>query len=177
MDFNTVLETRRSVRQYTGEAVTHEELLALIRAAQFAPSWKNTQTPRFYVAESPDAVAKVWEALPDFNQVRTKGVGAYIVAALVHGVSGYTDEGEPRTHLGNGFECFDNGLAVENICLKAQDMGLSTLIMGLYDEAALRRLFGIPDSEHVVVVLAVGKTDTEAPMKPRLDRDEVVKFL
>ena len=177
MDFQNVLEERRSVRQYNGEAVTHEELLALVRAAQFAPSWKNSQTARFYIAESPEAVAKVANALPEFNQVRTKGAAAYIVTTAVHGISGFTDDGAPATHLGNGFECFDNGLAVQNFCLTAKDMGLGTLIMGLYDEAALREMFSVPENEHIVVVLAVGKSDVVSPMKPRKETEEIVKFL
>ena len=177
MDFKEVLETRRSVREYNGESVTHDELLSLVRAAQLAPSWKNSQTACFYVAESPEAVTKAQEALADFNRPRTKGASAVIVSTAVHGVSGFTDEGEPATHLGDGFECFDNGLAVENICLAAKDMGLSTLIMGLYDEAAVRTIFGIPETERIVVVLAVGKTDAEPKMNPRKETEEVVKFL
>ena len=177
MEFQKVMEERRSVRQYNGEAVTHEELLALAHAVQLAPSWKNSQTARLYIAESPEAVAKVADALPEFNRVRTKGVSAYIVTAALHGVSGFTDDGAPATHLGDGFQYFDNGLAVENLCLAAKDMGLSTLIMGLYDEAALRELFKVPENERIAVVLAVGKSDAEAPMKPRMETEKMVKFL
>lgn len=177
MEFKKVLETRRSIRQYNGEEVTHAELVELIRAAQFAPSWKNTQTARFYVAESAEATEKVANALPEFNRVRTKGVGAYIVVTAVHGMSGFTDEGTPATHLGEGFQYFDNGLAVQNLCLAAKDMDLSTLIMGLYDEAALREIFDIPKEEKITVVLAVGKTDSDPKMNPRKETEEIVKFL
>lgn len=45
MEFQKVLETRRSVRKYDPNvSVTREQMEELIRAAQEAPSWKNSQT-------------------------------------------------------------------------------------------------------------------------------------
>ena len=45
MEFTKVLSERRSVRKYSA-APTHEELVAILRLAQMAPSWKNSQTTR-----------------------------------------------------------------------------------------------------------------------------------
>jgi len=42
MEFQKVLETRRTVRKYSA-GVTREQMEELLRAAQEAPSWK---TPR-----------------------------------------------------------------------------------------------------------------------------------
>ena len=48
MEFQKVLETRRSVRKYDPNvSVTREQMEELIRAAQEAPSWKNSQTGRY----------------------------------------------------------------------------------------------------------------------------------
>ena len=43
MEFQKVLETRRTVRKYSA-GVTREQMEELLRAAQEAPSWKNSQT-------------------------------------------------------------------------------------------------------------------------------------
>ena len=83
----------------------------MVRAAQAAPSWKNSQTARFYVSLSDEMREKTRDALASFNKERTENVGAFIVTTVVHGISGYMANG--ATHLGNGFECFDNGLIVE----------------------------------------------------------------
>ena len=40
MEFQKVLETRRTVRKYSA-GVTREQMEELLRAAQEAPSWKN----------------------------------------------------------------------------------------------------------------------------------------
>ena len=47
MEFQKVIETRRTVRKYSAdERVTREQMEELLRAAQEAPSWKNSQTGR-----------------------------------------------------------------------------------------------------------------------------------
>ena len=49
MEFQKVIETRRTVRKYSAdERVTREQMEELLRAAQEAPSWKNSQTGRYY---------------------------------------------------------------------------------------------------------------------------------
>ena len=158
MELTKCINERRSIRKYTNAEISKEEIEELIKAAQMAPSWKNSQTARFFVAHSKEYKDKMI-ALPSFNQERGKDAACIIVSAIVKGISGYNGEGEAITHLGNGFECFDNGLAVENLCLKAYEMGYGTLIMGLYKEQMVRDVFEIPDNMAIATVIAVGKAD------------------
>lgn len=49
MEFQKLIETRRTIRKYAANSeVTREQMEALIRAAQEAPSWKNSETGRYY---------------------------------------------------------------------------------------------------------------------------------
>ena len=175
MELINAINGRRSIRKYAPSTISREEIEEMISCAQKAPSWKNSQTARFYVAISDEAKASVRERLASFNRERTENVGAFIVTTVEHGISGYMGDGS-STHLGNGFECFDNGLAVENLLLKAHEMGYGTLIMGLYKEPLLRELFSIPESENIVVVIALGKADTEPEMPERYPIDKVMKI-
>ena len=159
MELTKCINERRSIRKYKEHKITREEIEEMIKAAQMAPSWKNSQTARFFVALSDEYKEKMIEALPSFNKDRAKDASCIIVSAIVKGISGYNGEGEAITHLGNGFECFDNGLAVENLCLKAYEMGYGTLIMGLYKEQIVREIFEIPDNMAIATVIAVGKAD------------------
>ena len=53
MEFQKLIEERRTIRKYSPESrITKEDLLAVIRAAQEAPSWKNYQTGRYYCVMS-----------------------------------------------------------------------------------------------------------------------------
>ena len=45
MEFQTLIENRRSVRKYSSHTnVTKEQIQQLVQAALEAPSWKNTET-------------------------------------------------------------------------------------------------------------------------------------
>lgn len=175
MELTNAINERRSIRKYAPCVVKKEEIEELVKCAQMAPSWKNSQTARFYVALSEECKARLINNLASFNAERVQDAGAFIVTTVVHGRSGYTREGE-GTHLGNGFECFDNGLAVENLLLKAQEMGYGTLIMGLYDEGGIREMFNIPKGEHIVVVIAIGKSDICPDVPERRSLEQVLKI-
>lgn len=176
MELNRCIYERRSIRKYKDAEIAKEEIKELVKSAQMAPSWKNSQTARFFVAHSKEYKEKMVEALPDFNKDRARDASCVIVTAVVKGISGYTADGEP-THLGNGFQCFDNGLAVENLCLKAYEMGYGTLIMGLYNEKMVRDVFEIPENMDIVALVAIGKSDIcpSAPQRKTLDEVLTIK--
>jgi len=55
MEFQTLIENRRSVRKYSSHTnVTKEQIQQLVQAALEAPSWKNTETGRYYCVLSED---------------------------------------------------------------------------------------------------------------------------
>lgn len=176
MELSNAIKNRRSIRKYAPCVVKTEEIEELIRSAQQAPSWKNSQTSRYYVALSDEAKERVLGNLASFNSERTQGAGAFIVTTVVHGISGYNRDGQ-GTHLGNGFECFDNGLAVENLILKAHEMGYGTLVMGIYNEQGIREVLRIPAEENVVVVIALGKADICPDMPERKEISDILKIM
>ena len=142
-----------------------------------APSWKNSQSARFYVAHSSKAKENAIACLAEFNRERARDAACIIITAIKKGRSGYERDGSPSTHLGHGFECFDNGLCVQNICLKAYDMGYGSLIMGLYDEKMTREVFEIPEEYAICTFVAIGKAGIcpEAPQRRALEEILVIK--
>ena len=60
MDLIEGLLTRRSVRAFTAEPVSREQVLAILRAGSFAPSGLNNQPWRFAVVF--DAAVRGWLA-------------------------------------------------------------------------------------------------------------------
>ena len=49
MEFKDLINERRSVRQYDADKkVTREQLEEIIKQAQLAPTWKNSQNARYY---------------------------------------------------------------------------------------------------------------------------------
>ena len=80
MEFQEALEKRRSVRKYQADGMPkEEELKTFIAAALEAPTWKNTETGRYYCILSESMAREFRETcLPSFNAERTENA-AYIV--------------------------------------------------------------------------------------------------
>lgn len=178
MDFQTLIETRRTVRKYSPETdVTREQILEMVRAAQEAPSWKNTETGRYYCVLSEDMKLKLrQECLGYANNDAKAEHAALIVTTFVHNHAGFQTDGTADNEIGNGWGCYDLGLQNENLILKATELGLSTLIMGLRDADKIRELLSIPEKETIVSVIAVGKADEEPSRPRRRELDEILKF-
>ncbi len=174
MEFKELIFARRSVRNYAS-AIPHEDLVAILKAAQQAPSWKNQQTSRCYAVETPEVLENLREAaLPPFNDKNSKNA-TLIVTTFVRDVVGFTD-GAPVNEVGNGWGAYDLGLHDAYLVLAAKDLGYDTLIMGIRDADAIRKVLGIPENEAIMSVIAVGKRGAEPAARPRKALDEVVKF-
>lgn len=176
MELNKVLEGRRSIRNFKPDVVSREEINELIKAAILAPSWKNSQVSRYYISDKPDTTKEFLSCMAEFNQKNMENVPAVIVSTVVKNRSGYERDGSFSTHLKDGWQYFDNGLAVQNICLKAYERGLSTLIMGLYDVDKIRNFFSIPETEEIVAVIALGYAAGDAVMPKRKTVEDIVTY-
>lgn len=178
MEFQTLIEKRRTVRKYSPDThVTKEQIQELIKAAQEAPSWKNTETGRYYCVLSEDKKLQLrQECLGYANNDSKTEYAALIVTTFVHNRAGFQTDGTPDNELGNGWGCYDLGLQNENLILKATELGLSTLIMGLRDADKIRELLSIPEKETIVSVIAVGKADEEPSRPKRRELDEILHF-
>lgn len=178
MEFTQLLSERRSIRAYkSGTAVEKSTVEEILRAAGQAPSWKNSQTGRYYVVMSPEKLTEVKETcLPAFNQNACSNAPVLIVTAFEKNRSGFERDGQPANELGNEWGAYDLGLQNENLILKARELGLDTLIMGIRDSDRLRRLLSVPDSQEVVSVIALGCRDINPETPARKDVSEIVKF-
>ena len=164
MEFQELVETRRSCRSYAEAQVRITDIQEIIKCALMAPSWKNSETGRYYVALSNETINAVYGCLPDFNQASSKNA-AYIITTFKKGISGSGDD---------NWGSYDLGLQNSYLILKAKELGYDTLIMGLRDEDRLRKIFSIPDDEIMLPVIAIGKKQGELVNKPRKELTEVL---
>ena len=51
---------------------------------------------------------------------------------------------------------YDCGLSNMIFLLKAKELGLGTVILGIFDEAKVTEIVGIPDTEEIVSVIPIG---------------------
>lgn len=178
MELQKVLENRKSTRKYISEKKISPQIIRdMISAAILAPSWKNSQTARYYVVTSDDMLLKIKEqALPSFNANNVKDAPALIITSYVKNRSGFEKDGSPSNELGNQWGAYDLGLHNANLILKATELGLDTLVMGIRDADCLRRLLDISDDETIVSVIAAGYGDYDNQRPKRKTPEDIAKF-
>ena len=111
MKFSELIEARRSVRKYAKATISKDEMTKIVEEALNAPSWKNTETTRYYAAIGDDAKAKLWsDALPGFNAASSANAAALVAVSFVPGESGYMGD-TPADELGEMWGAYDCGLA------------------------------------------------------------------
>ena len=176
MEFRQLINERKSIRKYRqGCVIPRETLEEILKEAAKAPTWKNSQTGRCYVVDSPEFLETFRnEALPSFNAVSSANA-ALIVTTFVKGVSGCGNDGFAN-ECGDEWGAYDLGLRDAYLILAARDHGYDTLIMGIRDGEKIRELLGIPETEEVMSVIAIGEKDQDPAPRPRKELAETVKF-
>lgn len=178
MEFQELILKRRSVRNYDeNRKVSKDQITQLVQAAIEAPSWKNSQTARYYVVMDEQILKKFEsECLPTFNQKNSAGA-ALIVATFKAGRAGFDRvTGNPDNEVGNGWGYYDMGLSNANFVLKATELGLDTLIMGIRDADKIRALLGIPEDELIGPVIAIGYGTAVSQRPKRKEPEDIIKF-
>lgn len=177
MELKSVVNNRRSIRKYKTDKVERTLIDECIACAIEAPSWKNSQTARYYVVES-DEMLKAFkeDVLPEFNANNVKDAPVLIVTTFVKNRAGFERDGSETNEVGQGWGFYDLGLHNMNFCLKATELGLGTLIMGIRDEAKIRELLHVDENEIIVAVIGVGYPDIEPAMPKRKAVEDIAKY-
>jgi len=169
MELQQAIVTRRSIRRFTEEAVTNEELRQIFEAVRWSPSWANTQIWEFVVVRERELIHKVTETYKMAKGTNpatncSRAASALIVVCAKTGVSGCYD-GKETTKYANWF-MFDLGIATQTLCLKAHELGLGTVVVGLIDHDACKQLIALPDGYEAVAVIPIGRPAVEPKAGP-----------
>jgi nitroreductase len=165
----TAIAERRSIRAYKPEAVTEEELSAVLKAAQESPSARNTQPWHFTVVRNSALLTEInAEAVKNFNLDREDIFYGAPLAIFI------SCEAESR------WGRLDCGIAVATMALAAHSLGLGSVILGLPEGAFagdrkdyFNKLLKFPDGYSFAVAIAIGRaaaTKDAHPFEPgRID--------
>lgn len=174
------IETRRSVRQFKEEPVAKETLEAIVAAASFAPSWKNTQVTRYTIVQNEELKSKIASEGVlgfEYNTGTINRAAALVVVSMVHGRSGFERDGSYTTSKEDRWETFDAGIATQTFCLAAHDMGVGSVILGIFDENKVAELIGLDEGQKVAALVAIGYPAEEPAAPKRKSVEELVKFI
>ncbi len=176
---NTIesIKTRRSIRKFADRPIDAETLSDIVNIAAYAPSWKNSQTTRYIAVldkELKDRLAKDCMMDFEYNIGTANGAPCMVVVTTVNGRSGYERDGSATTSKGSHWQSFDAGIATQTFCLSAHEKGLATVIMGIFDEAKVAEVVGVPTGQSVSALIALGYAAEEPQAPKRKSSDELL---
>jgi nitroreductase len=187
MELIQAIHQRHSVRAFSPEPVSHEDIQQLIEAGAAAPSAYNSQPWRFHIAigASRDRVNEIMalstvhlteymEVLgPErFQQVEdfyaNLGHAPIVIACSVP---------ETETELDRLNEYLSAGAAIENILLAATALGLGScnITFSFWVRGQLLEAFEIPEGREIVSLVLIGHPG-EKPVAPE-HREDVATIL
>jgi nitroreductase len=146
---NLVARTRSYRRFHEDQPVSLETLRELVDLGRLAASARNGQPLRYALSADRETNAAIFATLAwagyltDWpGPVEGERPAAYIAVLSA----------EPK----NAWVGVDEGLAVQNILLGANERGLGGCILGSVNRDALRRILEIPAQYEILTVLALG---------------------
>jgi nitroreductase len=139
VDTLEAIRTRRSVRKFTEEPITREQMEMLLRAAMAAPSATNEQPWQFVVVRDRATLERLSKATPFAKMLAEAAVGLIVA-------------GDRAKMKYPGFWIIDCSAAIQNLLLAAHASGLGGVWLGVHPVRPfgwnVRRIAGLP--RHVV---------------------------
>lgn len=163
MDTLNAISTRISVRKYTDQPVTDEQVRALLNAAFCAPSACNKRPWEFVVVRDRDTLAK-FAGKFRFQKMMTQAQLAIVVC------------GDNDRALDHDLMVNDCSAAVQNILLAAHAMGLGACWCGLSPSGVARRTaewINAPENILPIATIAIGWPDESRQQPERYEPERV----
>jgi nitroreductase len=157
MDALEAIRRRRSVRNFTGEAIPRTDLEAIVDAGRLAASGRNQQPCDFVVVTGRETLGRL-------AVVQWMEKAGAIIAVVVDPATRYWIE--------------DGSAAIENLLLASTALGYGSCWVG--GEAAPREeefkaFLGVPQEKRLMALIPIG-VPVEWPTKEKRSLDEVLHW-
>lgn len=162
MEFDDVIKKRRSIRKYTDEEVTDEQIFEILKAGFYSPSASDRRPWHFIVVHDDEKKKKLAKTHKWSSMVSDASIVIVVCA----------DEEEASRWIE------DASIATEHMHLKAQDLGLGSCWIAVRSEGTMKRedyvsnLLNIPENIRVLCLLPIGYP---AEQKSEHDDEEIME--
>jgi len=165
MDFFDVVTSRRSIRSFTDETVSGEDLRKILDAAHAAPSAGNMQPRDIIIVTEVDVKKSLSQAALGQQFVEQAPVVLVFCAVPERSATRYGYRGM-RLYCQQ-----DVAAAVENATLAAHALGLGSCWVGAFDPLEVAEVLDIPEGVEPQAMLPVGHPAESPRPTPRMGRE------
>jgi len=197
-----VIQDRRSIREWTEEPVSEEDLAMILEAGRQAPSGENAQPWRFIVVRDPERRKKLaalagggsgrrftaefvtQQMQARFATLQDEAKKKAAFEKLTSGQVSQFSENAPVTIMVCGKKDvwdmpFDTSAAIENMLLMITALGLGAcwviaVCFDIRDEERTKKLLGIPEGFKTISLISVGHPTRPHRQRPRISINQLV---
>jgi nitroreductase len=169
MELSEAIKKRRTIRKFKQEKLDNSILRELIDCARVAPCGGNSQRLRYIAINTPELVNSIFELTawaghvkPNRNPVIGESAPVSFIALCA------ADANAGISHA-------DAGAAVENILLKAVELGLGSCWIGAFNKAKAEEILGTPEDKKILYLVALGYPDEE-PIQEDIKMNDSTKY-
>ncbi len=183
MELDVCIKGRRSIRCYTEEPVSKEQIEDVLEAGVWAPTAMHREPCRFIVIENKELIKYVSDETkilvkqmmpPLAKQFSTDADVVCYNAPVLILICTEKDQQWANVNM------IDSVLAAENMFLKAYELGLGTCYMGfvqfLNSKPDILRKIGVPENYEMMVPLIVGHPKAKQETGKR-KQPNILKFI
>ena len=157
--------SRRSIRRFTAEKVSENQIKLLLEAAMAAPTAMNLQPWHFVVVEDPKQLVGLRKILP-FGKM---------TVPLAISVCG--NLGTMKRLVTERFWVQDCSAATQNLLLAANALGLGAVWCGVHPinrlESSVRAILNLPETVVPLNVVYIGHPSEEKPARTQFDLSKI----
>jgi len=157
-----VIFARRSIRAYTDEKVTDEEITLLLKAAMAAPSSRDRKPWHFIVVKERGTLKKLSEVHPYADMLPQASCAIAVC-------------GDKR--ISPDYWIQDCSAATENILIAAAAIGLGAVWLGCHPreerETAIKNVLGVPEHVGILSLISIGRPAEKKEPRTQYDSSRV----
>lgn len=155
------ITSRRSIRNFTSEPVSEEDLMIILKSAMAAPSARNVQPWSFVVVQERKTLDRLAEVHP-YGKMLAE-------ATLAIAVIGDSEKSD--------YWAQDCSAVTQNILLSARGLGLGSVWLGVHPKPdrikAVRDTLGIPENMQILSLVPIGHPTKNIPARTQYDEGKV----
>lgn len=144
--------SRRSIRQYTKQAISDEVLMSILEAGRQAPSAMNLQPWHFIIVTDPQLKQQLADGR--YNQFIPSCPVTIVGCADTSVMDNRPSMKESYEH--RAFAVIDVSIALQNMVIAAWALGVGSCWIGDFREPHVKALLQIPEHWTVVALLTLG---------------------
>lgn len=167
MEFEDLIERRRSIRRFRPAPVPEEALDRILHAANRAPSAGNRQAYKIVVIRSDEMKARLARAAYGQDFIEDAPLVLLFLTDPMRSTSRYGRRGE-------FYAVQDATIACTFAHLMASDLGLGSVWIGAFNDGEVARCVGAPQDMRPIAILPIGWPAEEPAPTRRRDLGDMV---